>query len=154
MTESGYRNPASSWDNSGSHETNPPALVFAFRAGRGGREQDVPSVSPAAKETEAKLTVHSLALKRDSRRSKRNSVLMRATLIGTDGAQTVRVKDLTSEGAGIACQVPVEVGSDVILRRGDLFIAARVVWADGMGAGLQFYRAVEPEELAASFMLS
>jgi hypothetical protein len=65
---------------------------------------------------------------------------MRATLIGAEGAQTVRLKDLTSEGAGLACQVPVRAGADVVLRRGDLSIAARVVWADDAAAGLQFYR--------------
>jgi hypothetical protein len=103
---------------------------------------------------EAKLTVHALDLKREARRSKRRTVLMRATLIGTGGAQTVRLKDLTSEGAGIACQVPVRTGSDVILRRGDLFIAARVAWTEGMNAGVEFYRPVAMEELAASFMLA
>lgn len=70
---------------------------------------------------------------------------MRATLIAADGAQTVRLKDLTSEGAGIACQVPLRFGTDVILRRGDLFIAARVVWAEGMTAGLEFYRPLTSE---------
>jgi hypothetical protein len=78
-------------------------------------------------------------------------VILRATLIGADAAQTVRVKDLTSDGAGLACQVPVEAGSDVVLRRGDLFIAARVAWADGLAAGLEFYRPVELQELAAAF---
>lgn len=65
---------------------------------------------------------------------------MRATLIGMDGVQQVRVRDLTSDGAGIACQAPIAAGSDVILKRGDLFIAARVVWSDRMSAGLEFYR--------------
>jgi len=81
-------------------------------------------------------------------------VLLHATLIDTGGAQTVRLRDLTSEGAGIACQAPLRSGSDVILRRGDLFIAARVVWARGMTAGLEFYRPVDPQELAASFTLA
>lgn len=72
---------------------------------------------------------------------------MRATLIATDGAQTVRLKDLTSDGAGIACQVPLRSGSDVILRKGDLFIAARVVWAEGLTAGLEFYRPLTGEWL-------
>ena len=70
---------------------------------------------------------------------------MRATLICMDGVQQVRLKDITIEGAGIACQVPLAVGSDVILKRGDLFIAARVVWSDGMTAGLEFYRPLTAE---------
>ena len=82
------------------------------------------------------MTVHTL----DLRRSKRKRVLIRATLISTEGPQTVRVKDLTSEGAGICCDVPLKLGSDVILERFDLFVAARVVWAEGSNAGLEFYR--------------
>ena len=77
---------------------------------------------------------------RDLRRARRKRVLIRATLISTDGPQTVRVKDLTSEGAGIRCDVPLTVGTDVILERSDLFVAARVVWAEGANAGLEFYR--------------
>lgn len=103
-------------------------------------------------DTEAELTVHALELKRDTRRTERKRVILRATLIGADGAQTVRVKDLTSDGAGLACQAAVEPGTDVVLRRGDLFIAARVAWTDGMAAGLEFYRPVEPRELAAAFV--
>jgi hypothetical protein len=74
-------------------------------------------------------------------------VLLRATLIGTEGAQTVRLKDLTSDGAGISSEVPLSAGSDVIVRRGDLFIAARVVWANGTSAGLEFYRPLTGEWL-------
>ncbi len=77
---------------------------------------------------------------RDLRRSKRKRMLIRATLISMEGPQTVRVKDLTSEGAGICCDAPLTVGSDVILERSDLFVAARVVWVDGASAGLEFYR--------------
>jgi hypothetical protein len=100
---------------------------------------------------EAELTVHALDLKRDARRSKRNRVILRATLIDADGAQTVRIKDLTGDGAGLVCKVPVAAGSDVVLRRGELFIAARVAWVDGLSAGLGFYRPVVAEELAAAF---
>jgi hypothetical protein len=88
---------------------------------------------------EATLTVQT----RDLRRSSRTRVLMRAALISIDGVQDVRVKDLTSDGAGICCQVPLECGIDVILKRGDLFIAARVVWAEGTSAGLEFYQPLQ-----------
>jgi len=39
----------------------------------------------------------------------------------------------------------------VILKRGDLFIAARVVWSDATSAGLEFYREVPIEEVTAMF---
>jgi hypothetical protein len=97
---------------------------------------------------EAKLTVHP----KDLRRSSRKRVLMRATLVAMDGVQEVRIRDLTSDGAGISCQVTLKAGSDVILKRGDLFIAARVVWVDGTEAGLEFYRSLLFDD--AEFMLA
>jgi hypothetical protein len=117
-----------------------------FFSGRDRRNEQAPVPANPLPAREAILTVHV----RDLRRSRRKRVLMRATLIAMDGVQQVRLKDLTSEGAGIACEVPLAGGTDVVLKRGDLFIAARVVWAEGMTAGLEFYRPVVPEDLAAS----
>ncbi len=79
---------------------------------------------------------------RDLRRSSRKRVLMRATLVTSEGAQEVRVKDLNSEGAGVSCHAPLQTGSDVVLKRDDLFIAARVAWTEGSDAGLEFYRSL------------
>lgn len=72
---------------------------------------------------------------------------MTATLISTDCVQKARIRDLTTNGAQIACDTPVNRGSDVVLKRGDLFIAARVAWAQGTSAGLEFYRPVDLDEL-------
>ena len=77
-------------------------------------------------------------------------MLITATLISTDCAQKARIRDLTTSGAQVACETPLKPGSDVILKRGDLFIAARVAWAAGSSAGLEFYRAVDLDELAAT----
>jgi hypothetical protein len=90
----------------------------------------------------------------DLRRAKRRRVLMTATVISTECVQRARIRDLTSTGAGITCDTPLERASDVILKRGDLFIAARVAWVDRHAAGLEFYRPIALDELAASFMLS
>lgn len=75
---------------------------------------------------------------------------MTATLITADCVQKARIRDLTTEGAGIICESPIKRGSDVVLKRGTLFIAARVAWTEGVSAGLQFYRAVDLDELAAT----
>ena len=75
---------------------------------------------------------------------------MRATLVAADGVQSARVRDLTSSGAGIACDCPPAAGTDVILKRGDLFVAARVVWADETSAGLEFYREAPLDELVGA----
>jgi hypothetical protein len=120
---------------------------LASEAGAADREQGALPSRPAVAATETNLTVHT----RDLRRSDRKRVLMRATLIAATGAQEVRIKDLTSEGAGVSTAVPLERGSDVILKRGDLFIAARVVWVEGTTAGLEFYRPLDSADTA--FML-
>jgi hypothetical protein len=91
------------------------------------------------------LTIHS-----DLRRANRRRVLMRATLVTADGVQSARVRDLTSSGAGIVCDRPPERGADVILKRGDLFVAARVVWSDATSAGLEFYREAPLDELVGA----
>lgn len=95
---------------------------------------------------EADLTVEAS----DLRRLKRRRVLMRATIISVDGSQSARVRDLTDTGAGILCETPLATGTDVIFRRGDLLVAARVVWAKSAEAGLEFYRPLPFEELTGS----
>jgi hypothetical protein len=71
----------------------------------------------------------------------RKRVLMNATIIGADVTQVARVMELTAAGARIACDRRLDPDSDVIFKRPDAFVAARVVWSDERGAGLEFYRA-------------
>jgi hypothetical protein len=87
---------------------------------------------------------------RDLRQSKRRRVLMRATIITVDGAQSARVRELTDTGAVIVSNSPLAEGSDIIFNRGNLLVAARVVCAYGTEAGLEFYRPVPIEELTGS----
>jgi len=89
---------------------------------------------------------------RDLRQSKRRRVLMRATIITVDGAQSARVRDLTETGAGIVADSQLTEGSDVIFNRSNLLVAARVVWTRGTEAGLEFYRPVPIEELTGSMV--
>lgn len=91
---------------------------------------------------------------RDLRRSKRRRVLMRATIISVDGAQSARVRDLAGSGAGIFCDSPLTAGSDVIFKRGNLLVASRVVWSKGNEAGLEFYRPLPIEEFTGTFAAS
>jgi hypothetical protein len=74
---------------------------------------------------------------------------MTATLIGPDGSQPARVNELTASGARIGYGRSVRPGTDVIFKRGDTFAAARVVWSDEQGAGLEFYRPLEELQIAA-----
>jgi hypothetical protein len=81
----------------------------------------------------------------DLRDGKRRHVLMRATVIGIDGPQSAHVRDLTSTGARVRCDPPLREGEDVMLKRGDLFVPARVAWTTKDEAGLQFYRELSSE---------
>jgi hypothetical protein len=71
----------------------------------------------------------------------RKRVLMNATIISADATLMARVMELTAAGAKIACARRLDPDSDVIFKRSDAFLAARVVWSDESGAGLEFYRA-------------
>jgi hypothetical protein len=75
---------------------------------------------------------------------------MRATIISVDGAQSARVRDLTDTGVGIVSDSPLDQGTDVIFNRGNLLVAARVVWTRGTEAGLEFYRPVPLDELTGT----
>lgn len=79
-----------------------------------------------------------------SRKVDRRHVLLKATILAAEGEQEVRIKDLSSSGAQIACASPLRTDRDVIFKRGAIFAAARVAWSDSECAGLEFYRQLEP----------
>lgn len=93
------------------------------------------------------MTIHKLI----PRSNERKRVLMNATVIDSDGSEQVRVVDLNSLGARIACSRVLPVGEDLIFKRGALFIAGRVAWSKRDGAGLEFYREIPLAEIAATF---
>lgn len=76
----------------------------------------------------------------DVRQASRVRVLLKAVIYDPDGAQQVRLKDLSDDGVQIFCEKPPAADSDVIFKRGAVFAAARVAWANRTSAGLQFYR--------------
>jgi hypothetical protein len=76
----------------------------------------------------------------DMRDETRKHVLMQATIISVEGPQRAYVRDLTSTGARIQCDQRLEEDWDVVFKRGEQFVAARVAWSTKHEAGLQFYR--------------
>jgi hypothetical protein len=96
---------------------------------------------------EVPMTVHS----RVPRSTERKRVLMNAAIIDPQGTHHVRVVDLNSSGARIVCSRILDVGSDLIFRRGALFIAGRVAWSGRDGAGLEFYREIPVMQIASTF---
>jgi hypothetical protein len=83
-----------------------------------------------------------------SRKVDRRHVLLNATIISSDGSKAARVRDLSRSGVRVLCDLPLAVDCDVIFKRGVVFVAARIAWADETSAGLEFYRHLNPMELA------
>lgn len=73
---------------------------------------------------------------------------MSATLLTRDGAQRVRIRNLTALGAQLQLDSNVSPGSDAIFKRGSLFAAAHVAWTRELWAGIRFYRPLSQFEWA------
>ena len=84
----------------------------------------------------------------DLRTYARKRVLMQASIISAHGIHRARINDLTVSGVRISAEPPLEKDTDVIFKRGKMFVAARVAWTTAGGAGLEFYR--PPTVLAPS----
>lgn len=76
----------------------------------------------------------------DLRDHARKRVLMNASIISATGTHRARIDDLTISGVRLTCHPPLENDTDVIFKRKATVVAARVVWAAGTSAGLEFYR--------------
>ena len=84
----------------------------------------------------------------DLRLAARKRVLMQATIMSVSGSHQARVMDFTASGARVRCDQQLEEGWDVVFKRGELSLGARVAWATSDEAGLQFYRILGVETAA------
>ena len=82
-----------------------------------------------------------------TKRGPRKRVLVRGTLFTPDGAFVIWVRDVSSKGALISCKDRLPIGCDVIFKRGEIFAAAHVAWANESGAGVEFYRKLSADEV-------
>ena len=85
--------------------------------------------------------------------TKRTRVLMTATLLTPDGAQKVRIRDISQSGAQITAEESLISGCDAVFKRGSLFAAARVSCTKGKEASLRFYRELTAREVDSMFHL-
>lgn len=83
-----------------------------------------------------------------SRHAQRKRVLMKALVICADGLRDATIRDLSASGAQLFSTEPPAIQSDVIFKRDEIFVAARVAWIDGRAYGLEFYRRIEPGALS------
>ena len=82
-----------------------------------------------------------------NRRSRRAPVLLAAT-IEVDGVpQSVKLRNLSEEGALIEGERHPAEGSTCFFQRNDLRLKSRVVWVHGRYAGVAFARSLKSEEV-------
>ncbi|HMI40590.1 MAG TPA: PilZ domain-containing protein [Sphingomicrobium sp.] len=82
-----------------------------------------------------------------NRRTRRSKVLMTATLELSGSALSVKLRNLSAEGALIeGDDLPVE-GSKVVFKRLELSVAGRIAWVMEGRAGVTFNVKLEPEAM-------
>lgn len=78
-------------------------------------------------------------------------MLLSATLIASDGAFKVQIKDISAKGARVLSKSLVTSSGDTIFRRGRVFVAAKISWSEREEMGLRFYRQLSESELGLVF---
>jgi hypothetical protein len=82
-----------------------------------------------------------------NRRSSRSQVLLTAVLEHAGASLSVKLRNLSSEGALVEGQkLPIE-GTPVEFRRNELSTNGRVVWVNGKFAGVAFDQKLNPEQV-------
>ena len=82
-----------------------------------------------------------------NRRSRRSQVLLTAELEHAGACLSVKLRNLSSEGALVeSAKLPIE-GTAVEFRRNELSTNGRVVWVNGKYAGIAFEEKLEPEQV-------
>jgi hypothetical protein len=80
-----------------------------------------------------------------NRRSRRSHLLMAATLEVSGRAVSVKLRNLSSEGAQVeGDRLPVE-GAEILFRKGELAVPGRVIWTKGKQAGIRFAHELETQ---------
>ena len=82
-----------------------------------------------------------------NRKSRRSNVLMAASLELSGTSVSVKLRNLSADGALVeGDKLPVE-GASVLFRKGDLSMAGVVAWVKGRQAGVSFAQKLNPEQL-------
>ena len=82
-----------------------------------------------------------------NRKSRRSQVLLSATLEHGGTSQSVKLRNLSSEGALVeADKLPIE-GTSVVFCRNELCTQGHVVWVNGHYAGVAFSEKLAPEQV-------
>ena len=82
-----------------------------------------------------------------NRKSRRSHVLMAASIEAAGVAVSVKLRNLSTEGALVEGDRLPSVGSGVVFRKNDLCLAGQVAWITGKRAGIAFTTMLDPEEV-------
>ena len=82
-----------------------------------------------------------------NRKSRRSQVLLTATIEHGGASQSVKLRNLSSEGALVESdKLPIE-GTSVVFCRNELCTQGHVVWVNGRYAGIAFAEKLQPEQV-------
>lgn len=82
-----------------------------------------------------------------NRKSRRSQVLLTATIEHGGSTQSVKLRNLSSEGALVESdKLPIE-GTSVMFCRNELCSQGHVVWVNGRYAGIAFADKLQPEQV-------
>ena len=82
-----------------------------------------------------------------NRKSRRSQVLLTATIEHGGASQSVKLRNLSSEGALVESdKLPIE-GTSVLFCRNELCTQGHVVWVNGHYAGIAFAEKLQPEQV-------
>ncbi|MEP7315219.1 MAG: PilZ domain-containing protein [Sphingomicrobium sp.] len=87
------------------------------------------------------------SIQSQNRRSRRSHVLMAAVLRTEDGDLSVKLRNLSENGALVEAQTLPPSGSTVRFRKGELNLAARVAWVEDGRAGVAFDSPLDTESV-------
>jgi hypothetical protein len=82
-----------------------------------------------------------------NRRSRRSPVLLTAAILVDGGPVTVKLRNLSEEGALVESDTLPPEGSLTRFQRNELEVSGRVVWVQGKFAGVRFDTPLKREEV-------
>lgn len=82
-----------------------------------------------------------------NRRSRRSPVLLTATIYVAGVPVTVKLRNLSEEGALIESDRPPPEGAETYFERNDMRLKSRIVWVQGKYAGVAFNTPLKREEV-------
>lgn len=80
-----------------------------------------------------------------NRRTRRSQVLMEASIEADGTTATVKLRNLSTEGALVEGDLLPSVGCRILFRKKELSLTGQVAWATGGRAGIAFDSPLEPE---------